>query len=199
MNTLVRRHGIPFNQYEHIRTWKCEGFRLELFDTHTLQGGGPQQRLAYQFFDSAWHREVGVEPTETRIFVGDDFGCSPMNSIDGDACVAGLLSFLSLQPGDTDEDYFDDYTEEQKTWCSARAEYLSLLGLDLEEAARAHCILCGAEGCSMTREVDARRSLGDNRYRLWICEECVKDVASRVDSEEWYAAPGYQKEEETPA
>lgn len=92
--------------YEHIRTWEEDSFRLELWDTFKLHRGGPQSRLAYQFFDRG-----------ELIFQGDDFGCSTLRTIDSNACVASLLGFLSLRPGDTDREYFDDYTPQQMVWC----------------------------------------------------------------------------------
>src|SRR5690349_15058841 len=102
-----------------LRVWEQAGFRLEMFDT------GTTDRLAYRFFDNG-----------TLIFEGDDFHASPLHAIDGDATVAGLLAFLSLRPGDTDPDYFADYTSEQMAWCRRRAEYLSLIQCEMEEAAR---------------------------------------------------------------
>ncbi len=50
------------------------------------------------------------------LFEGNDFKPSPMHNIDAiDSCVE-LLSFLTLQVGDTDLDYFDNYTEAQMVW-----------------------------------------------------------------------------------
>jgi len=50
------------------------------------------------------------------LFEGADFAGSPMVADDSDACLATLLTFLTLRPGDTDRDYFDDYTPEQLDW-----------------------------------------------------------------------------------
>jgi hypothetical protein len=47
-----------------------------------------------------------------------------MVCIDSDHAVASLMGFLTLQPGDTDQEYFDKYTEVQKTYCQQHAEYL---------------------------------------------------------------------------
>jgi hypothetical protein len=110
--------------WEHIRTWEEDGFRLEMWDTFRTVRGGPQERLAYQLFDG-----------ERLIFQGDDYGCSPLHSIDGDESVAGLLSFLSLREGDTDPGYFDNYTPDQIDWRDGgRAEYLGSLACQLEES-----------------------------------------------------------------
>lgn len=47
------------------------------------------------------------------IFTGDQFRPSPLISWDSlDAC-ASLMSFLTVQPGDTDDEYFNSYTPAQ--------------------------------------------------------------------------------------
>jgi hypothetical protein len=105
-----------------IRTWKADRFKLEIFDHPKQWFGVPQHRLAYKFYD----RDV-------LIFEGDDYGCSPLNAIDSDECVSSLLSFLSLRPGDTDAEYFKDYTEAQLCFADHYGEELSMYVLDLEE------------------------------------------------------------------
>ena len=111
---------------EHIRTWTDpdrQGFRLELFDTGKQDSYG-KQTLTYEFYDQ----------TSYPIFEGANFHCSPLHGIDSDATVGALLGFLSLRPGDTDREYFEDYTPEQMAWCLERAEQLSLYAALLEEA-----------------------------------------------------------------
>jgi len=108
--------------YEHIRTWEGDEFTLHLWCTFSTVRYGPQERLAYQLWDG-----------DTLIFEGEDYGCSPLNAIDSDASVSALLSFLSLRPGDTDEDYFDSYNNKQIEWRdSGRAEELSFHAIELE-------------------------------------------------------------------
>jgi hypothetical protein len=59
------------------------------------------------------------------LFTGDDFAGSPLEAIDSDGCVAALLGFLTLRPGNTDRDYFVNYTPEQMEFAeSGDAEYL---------------------------------------------------------------------------
>jgi hypothetical protein len=89
-------------------------FRLTMWDTGTYDHRGCT-RIAYQL------REVGGPV----IFAGEDFSGSPMHADDSDATVAGLLGFLTLKPGDTDADYFADYTPEQRAFCEAHAEVLA--------------------------------------------------------------------------
>lgn len=60
----------------------------------------------------------------TTLFEGEDFSSSPCNAVDSDKTVVGLMGFLTLKPGDTDPDYFKDYTPEQLAFCSSDAESL---------------------------------------------------------------------------
>ena len=56
------------------------------------------------------------------LFAGADFACSPLHAIDSDEALRGLLSFLCLQPGDTDTSYFDGYDAAQRAWAETDAE-----------------------------------------------------------------------------
>lgn len=65
------------------------------------------------------------ENGKTRvIFQGDDFGASPLHAIDSDETCAALLGFLTLRPGDTDKEYFENYTPEQMEFAETHAEAL---------------------------------------------------------------------------
>lgn len=83
--------------------------------------------------NGAWHyrervgyrltqRQRGQEPTV--IFEGDDFRPSPMHSVDGDDAVTALMFFLTLRPGDTDAEYFENYTTEQLDFACEHGESL---------------------------------------------------------------------------
>jgi hypothetical protein len=109
------------HNFDHVRTWGNGDYRLELYDTCQTDRYG-KSVLAYQFFHNG-----------TLIFEGADFHASPLHAIDGDQTVAGLLHFLSLQPGDTDPDYFDDYTPEQLAFARQEGESLYLLVEELEK------------------------------------------------------------------
>ena len=105
---------------ELIRTWKREGFKVELFDLNRRNWG--KNILGYNCYDGEW-----------LVFSGDDLGCSPLHAIDSDDSIFALLGFLTLKPGDTDQEYFDDYTDCQLDWCkSGRCEELSLMVYDFE-------------------------------------------------------------------
>lgn len=60
------------------------------------------------------------------VFWGEDFAGSPLHADDSDATVRALMGFLTLQPGDTDADYFEAYTPEQRAFYEDHAEALSL-------------------------------------------------------------------------
>ncbi len=106
---------------ELIRTWRAGGFSLRLFDTGRYDNRG-QSYLGYELRDA-----------RKLVFEGDDFAGSPLHADDSDATVASLLGFLSLRPGDTDADYFADYTPAQLAWCQSRGEELSMYATELEE------------------------------------------------------------------
>lgn len=89
---------------------------LRLWDTYRRTGNPAKDTLGYAF---------GPKDGEP-IFVGEDFGASPCHAIDSDATLRSLLGFLTLRPGDTDAEYFADYTEEQHAFARSEAEYLSL-------------------------------------------------------------------------
>lgn len=101
---------------EHIRTCVFRPYRkgmgptftLRLYDMGELYQGGPHWRLAYTLDMSQNGRSV-------RLFDASDFGCAPCNAIDSDACIESLMGFLTLRPGDTDE---------QRAYCDQHAEQL---------------------------------------------------------------------------
>lgn len=93
-------------------------FTLRLYDIGGTRPNG-QARIAYDL------RMHGLAPrVTTLLFEGDDFGCSPLDAIDSDGCVRSLMTFLTLRPGDTDEEYFADYTDAQHDYCARYAETL---------------------------------------------------------------------------
>lgn len=91
-------------------------FTLRTWDTGDSNKG--HHRLRYEL------RQHDAGKTAV-IFSGSDFGCSPMWCIDSDESIAAILGFLTLRPGDTDAEYFADYTPEQIAFCDQHAESLS--------------------------------------------------------------------------
>ena len=121
---------MKFESLEHVRTWEGESsfidgkpFKLELFYHHRdFRGPGARDVLAYRFHHG-----------EELIFEGDDFSPGPGYALDGDDTVAALLSFLSLQPGDTDDEWFNSYTPRQMEWAIQHGEDLSWVAMEMEE------------------------------------------------------------------
>lgn len=101
-----------------IRRVKIEQFELSLYDTGRYDSRG-QTILAYE-----------LTAPGTTIFAGNDFRGSPLRADDSDNTLRALLGFLTLRPGDTDPDYFAEYTAEQLDFCATRAEGLSLWAQD---------------------------------------------------------------------
>ena len=69
-------------------------------------------------------------PLNDRLFEGSDFCCSPLHAIDSDDCVKSLMGFLCLRHGDTDKEYFKDYTVEQLAFSDEHAEALQIAVYD---------------------------------------------------------------------
>ena len=115
---------------ELVREWNCENYKLNLYDTYKTNRLG-KSILAYKFYHE-----------EELIFEGNDFCCSPMNSIDSDVTVGTLLSFLSLQEGDIESEYFENYTDKQKEFRDVHGERLSMYALVLENSnIKAKCLV----------------------------------------------------------
>lgn len=94
-------------------------FTLTMRDSGELDSRGVT-RIAYRLT----MREPGARRSVV-IFEGSDYSGSPMHADDSDDNVAGLMGFLTLRPGDTDAEYFESYTPEQRAYCDAHAESLS--------------------------------------------------------------------------
>ena len=98
-------------------------FRLTTWDTNTRDSYG-KYRLGYRLSIGREQNAAGNPPAWEVLFHGTDFGCSPLHAIDSDATVAGIMAFLTLRPGDTDAEYFADYSQVQLDYCSEYAEAL---------------------------------------------------------------------------
>ena len=92
------------------------GYQLEMRNYYNMRNGRILKK---------WYPEKPIV-----LFEGEDFHCSPLHCIDSDNTIAGLMSFLTLRPGDTDKEYFDNYTAEQLDYCQQYAEALSYLVSD---------------------------------------------------------------------
>ena len=99
-------------------------FRIELYISGKPNSQRGRFNLAYRLYHG-----------DEKIFEGLDYSPSPLFEWDSDECFGALLSFLSLQPGDTDDEYFEDYTPEQLAWAEEHGEELSFIAMELEEGA----------------------------------------------------------------
>jgi hypothetical protein len=96
-----------------------KGYTLRTWDTNRTDSHG-KSLLGYELSDGGGQ----------VIFGGEDFRCSPVVALDSDDCLRSLLGFLTLRPGDTDADYFADYTADQMAFAESDAESLSLYTLE---------------------------------------------------------------------
>jgi hypothetical protein len=103
-----------FDSLRHVRLES--GHTLRTWDSGRTRGSGmmARTRIGYELRD----------PSGAVLFSGDDFGPSPMHADDSDATLRGLLGFLTLRPGDTDAEYFADYTPAQMAFAKSDAAQL---------------------------------------------------------------------------
>ena len=107
------------NTSDCMRTVRFSPYRKGMGPTFTL-------KLFYLGLDRIGYRLTMREHGNVIVlFEGEDFRPSPLHSVDGDEAVESLMTFLTLRPGDTDAEYFANYTEAQRDYCSAHAETLS--------------------------------------------------------------------------
>lgn len=108
-----------WEKVRHVRLkWHPE-YELVLWDCNERHMGGPQHRCAYRLTNGT-----------SVIFENADYGCSPFEAVDSDAALVGLLTFLTLRPGDTDCEFFNDYSPEQLAWAEAEAEELQMYAFE---------------------------------------------------------------------
>lgn len=103
------------------RQWEQDWFKIDM-TVLPFKNKYDKFVIKWHFFDN-----------DILIFEGDSFSPSPQFPPLSDDSVMALISFLTLQPGDTDEEYFKDYTPEQFSWCiSERADELRQILMDYE-------------------------------------------------------------------
>ena len=107
---------------EPLRHVELDGYTLQTFDTGEVDTLG-KSRIAYEF----------KTPAGEMLFNAEDFHASPCHAIDSDECLRSLLGFLTLSPGDTESDYFADYTPEQMAFAEGDAEQLKIWSFDDED------------------------------------------------------------------
>jgi hypothetical protein len=92
-------------------------FSLEMWDTYRMD-----TRLGAIIGYRLTMKQPGKRAIE--LFKAEDYSTNPSTAIDSDSAVGGLMCFLTLRPGDTDSDYFKDYTPTQLDYCNKYAETL---------------------------------------------------------------------------
>jgi hypothetical protein len=68
------------------------------------------------------------------VFDHEEIALSPCDASDSDAAFGSVLGWLSLKPGDTDADFFEDYSDPQIEFAESFGEHLSLEAVELEGA-----------------------------------------------------------------
>lgn len=101
-----------------------QGPRFHLQTRDTGRFNGTHTMLAYTL------RMKDTDGRSVVLFEGADYGVPGHECIDSDDAMRGLLSFLTLRPGDTDVDYFAAYTAEQLAFCEHHAEALAMASYD---------------------------------------------------------------------
>jgi hypothetical protein len=76
-------------------------YRLLTWDTNST---GYRAKLGYAFYQP---------DTDEPLFIGEDFHVPYNKAIDANDVLRSLMGFLTLRIGDTDREYFDEYTPEQ--------------------------------------------------------------------------------------
>ena len=106
-----------------MKIYKFIGYKLSLQST-CIRDEYDHTKVKYTF----------KSPNNEILFEGNDFGCPSQIKPESKESAIQLLGFLTLKPGDTDSDYFDNYTEAQLNFCnSSDCEELSSLVYDYEE------------------------------------------------------------------
>lgn len=111
---------ITHNGHDVLRTTILRPYRKGSGPTFYLAVWDTGRRHARGTTMLGYCLKQGVE----TIFEGEDFSPSPMDADDSDACLAALLGFLTVRPGDTDNEYFASYTPRQMQFAEEHAEQL---------------------------------------------------------------------------
>src|SRR5437667_2117918 len=103
---------IRFVRFRPYRRGHGPTFSLALYDVP-----GQSERIGYTLRQHDRGRT-------TIVFDGCDFRPAPLHAWDSDETVAAIMGFLTLRLGDTDREYFDNYTAEQMEFRDSHAEAL---------------------------------------------------------------------------
>lgn len=103
-----------------MKTYTFDGYTVTLQALNKRMKTG-QIKVAYEF----------KTPEGETLFKGEDLGASPLHAPESLDSAKALLNFLTLKPGDTDEDYFDSYTARQMEFAnSIECENLQIFAME---------------------------------------------------------------------
>lgn len=114
MKEQIRR--VIFTPYRGPASRELPAFTLTMYATDRFDGRNGYY-IAYKL-TATQHAKP--------IFEGDDYSPSPVHATDSDDSVRDLMGFLTLKPGDTDDEYFERYTPEQLAFAETHAESLDM-------------------------------------------------------------------------
>jgi hypothetical protein len=81
--------------------------------------------------DGKWRFTYNLYFKGQLIFSGHEFLAPPGIAENRNVALSEILGFLSLKPGDTDEDYFDNYTPEQLAFAEEYGDELFIWSEEL--------------------------------------------------------------------
>lgn len=176
MDSLFHKNAaveVPDPDDNHVlRNVEFDGYRLMTWETGRRASTG-QELLGYAMWAPG-----AKEP----LFVGDDYGVAPAYSIDGDESLRGLLGFLTLRPGDTDDEYFEHYTPEQLAFAEGDAEQLSIWGMDPEDFGEGEASFRDIEHDVYRNPKLVNNPHADWQWKMWTGPVGVKQVAEALRS-----------------
>lgn len=120
--------GIVIREEDELRTVVFKPYRKGMGPVFTLfmwDTNKPDGRHAMRTLLGYRLRMSDPQHRVITLFQGEDFGPSPCFADDSDKAVAALMGFLTLRSGDTDSEYFKDYTPVQEAFAAEHAEALS--------------------------------------------------------------------------
>ena len=124
MDNRLRRYTFrPYNKYG------APHFILTTWDANKRDHMGKNMlryRLTMRYPRVSLGCGDGFKPASSVVlFEGADFACAPSHAIDSVAAAESLMGFLTLRPGDTDAEYFANYSKTQLDYCAEHAEWLA--------------------------------------------------------------------------
>jgi hypothetical protein len=112
--------------YDHLRTVRFAPYAKGKGPTFVLDTWDTNRYDRYGKVGIRYRLVMVTNGKRECVFAGDDFWhplCAGA-AVDSASTITGLMGFLTLRPGDTDDEYFERYTTEQRAYAEQHAEYL---------------------------------------------------------------------------